>query len=170
MNVSRRRALMLAPLALLAVVRVRGEEATHLVSGGAFWRVETPTPSAVIAAVAPAAFLPAIVVPGAPATVQFYGRAGDLRSGPATTFGFGITALEYEIGVIGAQGLIYREEWSLNGIRQLQLDGGGVVPGSPAVLSNSILQSDSSPLPRGTYRLRFLLDGFLAADVSVTIQ
>jgi hypothetical protein len=165
------RRVWLIVLALaLGALPAGAQEGAGLIVQGATWHISA-APAALPAG--PALYraaLPLITAPGAPAAVLFYGRTGDLRTGPGQVFAYGITALEYEVRVAGAQGLPYREEWSLDGQRQPQLDSAGTVPGSPATLTNALLFSAGGPLPRGSYRLRFLIAEFVAADTTVEIR
>lgn len=89
---------------------------------------------------------------------------------PGTVFGYGITALHYQISVPAGQGLAYHEQWTINGIREPQLDASGSIPATPAVLSNAILLSTNSVLPRGSYQVRFLINGQLAGEATAIIQ
>jgi hypothetical protein len=153
-------------LASLAAAQERG----RLVRRGGQWRIEAPPAPAVAGGALPHTIgLPLLVASGAPAALQFFGRAGQGRIGPALSFDYGITALEYEVRVSGAAGHSYREQWSLDALRQPQLDITSVVPGSPALLSNAIQFSTGGPLPRGVYRVLVLIAEFVAADASVQI-
>jgi hypothetical protein len=149
---------------------IQAEGEPQLVVRGVVWQM-APAPQ-----VAPSLVslyrqqLPMVVTSGVPATIAFFGRTGDLRSGPANQFGYGITALEYEIQIVGAAGLPYREEWSVDGQSKPQLGSQGTIPASTATLTNALLYSTGAPLPRGTYRLRFFIAEYVAADTSVVVR
>jgi len=149
---------------------IQAEGEPQLVARGVVWQL-APAPQAAQALPSPyRQQLPIIVTSGAPASVAFFGRTGDLRNGPANQYGYGITALEYEIQIVGAAGLPYREEWSVDGQSKPQLGSQGIIPASPAMLTNALLYSTGAPLPRGTYRLRLIVAEFLAADTSVVVR
>jgi hypothetical protein len=166
--IARRRLLALLPAALLASA-VRAQEAGRLVPRGARWQIPPESAHRVAASGPFLVALPLIVAAGAPASVTFYGRSGGQRAGPALSFGYGIDALEYEVRVVGAAGASYREEWRLDGVRQPQLDTASSVPTDPALLTNAIQFSSGGPLPRGSYAVRIVIAGFLAAEAAVTI-
>lgn len=166
--IARRRLLALVPAALLASA-VRAQDAGGLVSRGAEWQAPSE-PSAGAPAAGPfLVALPLVAAGGAPASVAFYGRSAGQRIGPALSFGYGVDALEYEVRVAGAAGATYREEWRLDGVRQPQLDTSSIVPSDPALLTNAIQYSGGGPLPRGSYAVRIVIAGFLAAEAAVTI-
>lgn len=160
--------LLVAPL---STVSIQAQPAPQLISRGVVWVVApAPQAPALPEQLAYRQHLPLISARGAPATVAFFGRTGELRSGPAVQFDYGITALEYEIQIMGAANLPYREEWSVDGQSKPQLGSSGIIPASPATLTNALLYSTGEPLPRGSYRLRLLIDGFVAADRTVVIR
>jgi hypothetical protein len=166
--IARRRLLALLPAAVLASA-ARAQDVGGLVSRGAQWQA-LPAPSTLGPAAGPfLVALPLVAAGGAPASVAFYGRSGGQRAGPALSFAYGVDALEYEVQVAGAAGASYREEWRLDGVRQPQLDTASSVPSDPALLTNAIQYSGGGPLPRGSYAVRILVAGFLAAEVAVTI-
>jgi hypothetical protein len=93
---------------------------------------------------------------------------------PGTTFTYGITHLYYRYTVESAAGRAYRAEWSLDGVRQPQLDDSGTIPSASATFASYIcsltLGPCDGPLPRGAYKVQFFIDGALHQEATATIQ
>lgn len=108
-------------------------------------------------------FLPLIV---ALAGVQIAFGSGvddaDALVNQGTTFAYGITRLYSRYTVVGAQGLTYRTEWTVDGIRQPLLDDSSTIPFTTTVFTNYFcsptLGSCGEPLPRGTYQVTCFID------------
>jgi hypothetical protein len=145
MSISRRRLLALLPL--LAATGLARAEQQHLQARDRGWMPPSQPPQ--LSQTAPFLIhLPWVATAGGASVVRFYGLLGGNRSGPANQFGAGISGLAYEIDITGSAGLTFREEWFFNQQPQPQL---------------------SSAVASGSYRLRFLVAEFVAADVQVIV-
>ncbi len=117
-------------------------------------------------------YLPLILQPPPPPTTIRFGatfRNGALGE-EGTSFAFGLQELHYQISVRDGVGRSFREEWIVDGQRQPALDRSGTIPPESVYLGSAIALSTSNPLPRGTYQLRFFVDGQLAAQGQAVIR
>jgi hypothetical protein len=109
--------------------------------------------------------------PGPPTTISFgTGEAGGQLIGEARSFGFGISALHYRVSVSGAAGRPFREEWTLDGVPRPELARSGLLPADEAIYLSAIALSTGAPLPRGSYRLRLLVDGLAGGEAVAEIR
>jgi hypothetical protein len=128
------------------------------------------------ASAAPAAnrvvHLPLVIAPPK-VTIQFASSVdanGNLIN-PSTTFAYGITHLYYEVTIFGAKGLSYREEWSINGARQTQLDYGPVtIPYEAIKYKGGVYYASGRTLDRGTYQINIFVNGGLYQTGVAKIQ
>jgi hypothetical protein len=93
---------------------------------------------------------------------------------PGTVFPYGITYLYYRYTVEGASGRPYRAEWTIDGVRQPQLDESGLIPSAsaifPSYLCSVTLGPCGVPLPRGAYQVSFFIDDIFRQEATATIQ
>ena len=171
MRRSRRRLIISAPVLLLVSI-ARAQQAGYVFSQGGTWLPGRPTSIVAVHQIGTAGytvFLPHLSVAGAAAIVQVFGRSAGQRIGPALQFGYGVTALEYEVAIAGAAGASYRESWTLDGQPQPQLDLSSTVPDNAALFRNTIQFSAGGALPAAVYHLRVFVAEFLAAELSIQI-
>jgi hypothetical protein len=90
--------------------------------------------------------------------------------GEASRFGVGLTALHYRVDLRDAAGKPFREEWTVNGQRQPNLDRRGTIPIDTSVLSSAIALSTGNPLPPGTYQLRILVNEQIVGEGQAVIE
>ena len=89
---------------------------------------------------------------------------------PTTTFTFGLKTLYYFVTIIGAQGYAYREEWTINGDREPQLDFSSTIPSDGIRYSDAIIYPSGKSLDRGTYQLNIFLNNALYTQSTAVIR
>nr|AIA10702.1 unknown Function [uncultured bacterium] len=127
------------------------------------------------AQLAPRAFMPLIAA--LPEIEIQFGTGVDAQNNllnPGTTFGYGIAQLYYRYTVAGAPGRLYRTEWSVDGVRQPQLDDSGLIPSTSAVFTNFFcsptLGSCEQPVPRAIYQVRFYIDDVFYHEATAVVR
>ena len=123
----------------------------------------------------PQVFLPLVV--SQPLVQIEFGTGVDSEDNlvnPGTVFAYGIARLYYQYTVTGALGQPYRTEWSVDNVRQPQLDDSGTILDTSAVFTNFFcsraLGSCDQPVPRGAYRVRFYIDEVFFSEATAVVQ
>ena len=127
------------------------------------------------AQIIPRAFIPVIV--GLPVVDIQFGTGVDSQHNllnPGAVFPYGIAQLYYQFTVRGMPNRLYRTEWFVDGVRQIQLDDSGLIPATTAVFTNFFcsptLGSCDQPVPRAVYQVRFYIDDVFYHEATAVVQ
>ena len=98
----------------------------------------------------------------------------DATSADPATFGYGLRELYLLETIQGANGKSFKVEWTIDGNRITDLDETGAVPSNAYNYSSVIMYgvggNCGSAVPRGTYSIKFYIDGQLFKQGQAVIR